>query len=164
MEPKGALCTALGLCKHALKRDVLKVLIARVRYFRCGLTPGSDEDSNMLAALNDPTLMPEWLRPVDKLSDPNHMHRKMQYKLLEALRTSEKWKGGTHSKAVIDYLNRLYRYNIKSVAVKGVFVARLAKKEVLMKQLHATDTNSNEPYNSMVVRGTLPGGKAQQNG
>eukprot|EP00854_Cymbomonas_tetramitiformis_P034496 gene34496-biopygen31999 len=194
MEPKGALCTALGLGKHNLKRDVLKALIARVRYFT------ADEDSNMIAAPNDPTLMPEWLRPVDKLSDPNHMQT-IQYKLLEALmRTSEKWKGGTLSKAVIDYLNRLYCYVIKSVAgkeclewafpddekaewlrgavlnvvdhafgkhencgneppgyyekVMGVFEARLAKKEVLMKQLHDTDTNSNESYNSMVNEGT----------
>ncbi|KAK3250868.1 hypothetical protein CYMTET_39773, partial [Cymbomonas tetramitiformis] len=200
MEPKGALSTALGLGKHCLKRDILKSIIAR----------------------------------------------KIQYKLLEALRVAEKWKGGILSKAVIDYLNRLYRYVIKSVAakddlewaipedekiewlqgavvnvvdhafgkhencgkyriplgdgtwhswcgvdanepdykphlphgkflapddppgyyekVKAVFVGRLADKKVLQKQLHDTDTNSNESYNSMVVRGTLPGGKAQQNG
>ncbi|KAK3258403.1 hypothetical protein CYMTET_32548, partial [Cymbomonas tetramitiformis] len=111
MEPKGALSTALGLGKHCLKRDILKSIIARVRYFT------ADEDSNMIAALNDPKLMPEWLRPVDKLSDPNHM-QKIQYKLLEALRVAEKWKGGILSKAVIDYLNRLYRYVIKSVAAK----------------------------------------------
>ncbi|KAK3248363.1 hypothetical protein CYMTET_42170 [Cymbomonas tetramitiformis] len=48
--------------------------------------------------------------------------------------------------------------------VRAVFETRLSKKEVLTKQLHTTDTNSNESYNSMVVRGTLPGGKAQQNG
>ncbi|KAK3268487.1 hypothetical protein CYMTET_23025 [Cymbomonas tetramitiformis] len=42
MEPKkGVLCTALGLGKHRLKRDVLKTIIARVRYFT------ADEDSNM---------------------------------------------------------------------------------------------------------------------
>ncbi|KAK3262771.1 hypothetical protein CYMTET_28387 [Cymbomonas tetramitiformis] len=84
MEPKGALCTALGLGKHYLKCDELQAIIARVRYFT------ADEDSNMIAALNDPRLMPEWLRPVDKLSDPNHM-QKIQYKLLEALRKAEKW-------------------------------------------------------------------------
>ncbi|KAK3249825.1 hypothetical protein CYMTET_40764 [Cymbomonas tetramitiformis] len=173
--------------------------------------------------------------------------QKIQYKLSEALRTAEKWKGGTLSKAVIDfYLNRMYRYVIKSVAakedlewafpdeekvewlhgavlnvvdhafsthencgkyrvplpdgtwyswrcgvdanepdykpnlthgkflapddppgyhekVKAVFAGRSAKKEVLLKQLHKTDTNANESHNSMVVRGTLPGDKAQQN-
>ncbi|KAK3242862.1 hypothetical protein CYMTET_47462 [Cymbomonas tetramitiformis] len=202
MEPKGALCTALGLGKHKLNRNGI---FARVRYFT------ADDDSNMIAALNDPKLMPACLRP-----------------------------------AVIDYLNRMYRYVIKSVAakedlewafpedekvawlqgavmnvvdhtfgmhdscgkyrvpmsdgtwhswcgvdanepeykphlphgkfldpntppgqntkVKAVFETRLAKKEVLLKQLHQTDTNANESYNSMVVRGTLPGGKAQQNG
>ncbi|KAK3242778.1 hypothetical protein CYMTET_47540 [Cymbomonas tetramitiformis] len=62
--------------------------------------------------------MPEWLRPVDKLSDPNHM-QKIMYKLLEALRVAEKWKGGILSKAVINYLNRMYRYVIKSVAAKN---------------------------------------------
>ncbi|KAK3288398.1 hypothetical protein CYMTET_4125 [Cymbomonas tetramitiformis] len=250
MEPKGALCTALGLGKHCLKRDELQAIIAHVRYFT------ADEDSNMIAALNDPRLMPEWLRPVDKLSDPNHM-QKIQYKLLEALRKAEKWSGTILSKKVIDYLNRLYRYVIKSVAakdaysknitmgkedlewalpedekiewlqgavlnvvdhafgkhencgryrvplsdgtwhswcgidanmpdyqphlphgkfldpdkppgyhtkVRAVFETRFSKKEVLIKQLHTTDTNSHESYNSMVVRGTLPGGKAQQNG
>ncbi|KAK3262974.1 hypothetical protein CYMTET_28199, partial [Cymbomonas tetramitiformis] len=110
MEPKGALCTALGLGKHCFTRDVLKAIVARIRYFT------ADEDSNMIAALNS-ALMPAWLRPVDKLSDPNHM-QKIQYKLLEALRVKEKWKGGTLSKAVIDYLNRMYRYIIKSVAAK----------------------------------------------
>ncbi|KAK3272126.1 hypothetical protein CYMTET_19557 [Cymbomonas tetramitiformis] len=110
MEPKGALCTALGLGKHCFTRDVLKAIVARIRYFT------ADEDSNMIAALNS-ALMPAWLRPVDKLSDPNHMQQ-IQYKLLEALRVKEKWKGGTLSKAVIDYLNRMYRYIIKSVAAK----------------------------------------------
>ncbi|KAK3267072.1 hypothetical protein CYMTET_24348 [Cymbomonas tetramitiformis] len=235
--PKGALCTALGLGNHCLKRDILKACIARIRYFT------ADEDSNMIAALNS-DLLPTWLRPVDKLSDPNHM-QKIQYKVLEALRVSEKWKGGTLSKAVIDYLNRMYRYIIKSVAakedlewafpdeekvewlsgavmngvdhafgkhdncgkyrvplpdgtwhswcgvdandpdykphlphgkflnpneppgyyekVKGVFLSRLAKKEVLRKQLHDTDTNATESYHSMLTRGFLPGGKAQQN-
>ncbi|KAK3258826.1 hypothetical protein CYMTET_32147 [Cymbomonas tetramitiformis] len=177
----------------------------------------------MIAALNDPKLMPKWLRPVDKPSDPNHT-QKIQYKLLEAfwLWVAEKWKGGILSKAAIDYLNRLYRrgrerrgptdhafgkhencgkYRIplgdgtwhswfgvdanepdykphlphgKFIApddppgyyekVKAVFVGRLADKKVLQKQLHDTNTNSNESYNSMVVRGTLPGGRAQQNG
>ncbi|KAK3273432.1 hypothetical protein CYMTET_18326 [Cymbomonas tetramitiformis] len=238
MEPKGALCTALGLGNYCLKRDILKAIIARIRYFT------ADEDSNMIAALNS-DLLPAWLRPVDKLSDPNHM-QKIQYKVLEALRVNEKWKGGTLSKAVIDYLNRMYRYIIKSVAakedlewafpdeekvewlsgavmnvvdhafgkhencgkyrvplpdgtwhswcgvdandpdykphlphgkflnpneppgyyekVKEVFLSRLAKKEVLLKQLHDTDTNATESYHSMLTRGFLPGGKAQQNG
>ncbi|KAK3277206.1 hypothetical protein CYMTET_14764 [Cymbomonas tetramitiformis] len=39
----------------------------------------------------------------------------IQYKVLEALRVNEKWKGGTLSKAVIDYLNCMYRYIITSV-------------------------------------------------
>ncbi|KAK3235768.1 hypothetical protein CYMTET_54033 [Cymbomonas tetramitiformis] len=33
-----------------------------------------------------------------------------------------------------------------------------------MKQMHNSDTNSNESMNGMVVKGYLPCGKAQQNG
>ncbi|KAK3250961.1 hypothetical protein CYMTET_39689 [Cymbomonas tetramitiformis] len=43
-------------------------------------------------------------------------------------------------------------------------MARFAKKELIMKKLHTTDTNANESINGMVVKGYLPGGKAQQNG
>ncbi|KAK3287236.1 hypothetical protein CYMTET_5238 [Cymbomonas tetramitiformis] len=63
----------------------------------------------MIAALNS-DLMPVRLRPVDKLSDPNHM-QKIPYKVLEALRVNEKWKGGYYEK------------------VKEVFSSRLAKTE-----------------------------------
>ncbi|KAK3242779.1 hypothetical protein CYMTET_47541 [Cymbomonas tetramitiformis] len=37
--------------------------------------------------------------------------------------------------------------------VKAVFSGRLADPKVLLNQLHDTDTNSNESYNSMVNEG-----------
>ncbi|KAK3261512.1 hypothetical protein CYMTET_29595 [Cymbomonas tetramitiformis] len=173
---------------------------------------------------------------------------KLLYKNLEELRKEKKWSGGTLSKTVIDYFNKVYRYVIKSVAViedipgfetddekaewisgallnivdhafnidpthascrryraprpdgtfypwcgvesckpdwkihlpHGKFLVRddppghyqavrevfekFARKETILKQLHNTDTNTNESINGMAVRGYLPGGKAQQNG
>jgi hypothetical protein len=35
----------------------------------------SDEDSIMVAKCNDPERIPEHLRPVGKLSDPNHLKK-----------------------------------------------------------------------------------------
>ncbi|KAK3243820.1 hypothetical protein CYMTET_46545 [Cymbomonas tetramitiformis] len=48
-------------------------------------------------------------------------------------------------------------------SIEAVF-KKFAAKPLLMKQLHSTDTNSNESVNGMVVKGFLPCGKAQQNG
>ncbi|KAK3263210.1 hypothetical protein CYMTET_27972 [Cymbomonas tetramitiformis] len=77
----------------------------------------ADEDSNMIAAINDPKgIVPAELQPVEKLSDPNHL-QKLLYKALVDLRTSKHWSGSPLSKAVIEYFNKLYRYVIKSVAV-----------------------------------------------
>eukprot|EP00854_Cymbomonas_tetramitiformis_P034539 gene34539-biopygen32993 len=208
----------------------------------------ADEDSNMIAAINDPRgEVPREQQPVEKLSDPNHL-QKLLYKALEELRKEKKWSGGTLSKTVIDYFNKLYRYVVKSVSVIedipgfesedekvewissallnivdhafdidpthagchhhraprpdgsfypwcGVESARpdwkihlphakflscdeppgycatvrevfqkFARKETILKQLHDTDINTNESINGMVVKGYLPGGKAQQNG
>ncbi|KAK3286946.1 hypothetical protein CYMTET_5522 [Cymbomonas tetramitiformis] len=76
----------------------------------------SDEDSNMIAAINDPKgIVPAELQHVEKLSDPNHL-QKLLYKALVDLRTSKHWSGSPLSKAVIEYFNKLYRYVIKSVA------------------------------------------------
>ncbi|KAK3250572.1 hypothetical protein CYMTET_40054 [Cymbomonas tetramitiformis] len=77
----------------------------------------ADEDSNMIAAINDPVGdVPRKLQPVEKLSDPNHL-QKLIYKDLEELRKAKGWKGSTLSKTGIDYFNKVYRYVIKSVAV-----------------------------------------------
>ncbi|KAK3273008.1 hypothetical protein CYMTET_18729 [Cymbomonas tetramitiformis] len=79
-----------------------------------------DEDSNMIAAINDPTgdVPRRAIQPVEKLSDPNHLH-KLLYKALAELRKEKRWAGGTLSKSVIEYFDKLYRYVIKSVAVIG---------------------------------------------
>ncbi|KAK3272192.1 hypothetical protein CYMTET_19501 [Cymbomonas tetramitiformis] len=84
---------------------------ARVAFFT------ADEDSNMISAINDVNgLVPAKLRPVRKRSDQNHL-QKIVYKDLDAGRTARKWKGATLSKKVIDYLNKNYRYIVRSVAV-----------------------------------------------
>ncbi|KAK3279128.1 hypothetical protein CYMTET_12967 [Cymbomonas tetramitiformis] len=53
---------------------------------------------------------------VEKHSDPNHL-QKLLYKALDELRKEKRWAGGTLSKSVIEYFNKLYRHVIKSVAV-----------------------------------------------
>ncbi|KAK3250540.1 hypothetical protein CYMTET_40083 [Cymbomonas tetramitiformis] len=74
----------------------------------------ADEDSNMIAAINDPLgEVPRELQPVEKLSDPNHLQKLLYTEALEELRKEKKWSGGTLSKTVIDYFNKLYRYVVK---------------------------------------------------
>ncbi|KAK3284642.1 hypothetical protein CYMTET_7720 [Cymbomonas tetramitiformis] len=110
MEAAGAvLCVkSIGAYKFCHPCDVTSARVAKFT---------ADEDSNMIAAINDPVGdVPRELQPVEKLSDPNHL-QKLLYKALVDLRAAKHWSGGVLSKAVIEYFNKLYRYVIKSVAV-----------------------------------------------
>ncbi|KAK3271837.1 hypothetical protein CYMTET_19838 [Cymbomonas tetramitiformis] len=109
MEAEGAVMCVKGIGAYTFCEpcDFSK---ARVSKFT------SDEDSNMISAINDPNGdVPAELRdpPVEKNSDPNHL-QKLFYKALENLRVEKKWTGNILSVNVIKYFNKLYRYVVKS--------------------------------------------------
>ncbi|KAK3269632.1 hypothetical protein CYMTET_21937 [Cymbomonas tetramitiformis] len=110
MEAAGAVLCVKSIGGYIFPEDS-DIPAARVAKFT------ADEDSNMIAAINDPVGdVPRELQPVEKLSDPNHL-QKLLYKALEEMRKKKGWSGATLSKTVIDYFNKVYRYVIKSVAV-----------------------------------------------
>ncbi|KAK3261580.1 hypothetical protein CYMTET_29519 [Cymbomonas tetramitiformis] len=115
IEAEGAMLCVKSVGEHTFHEpmvsDTLTGMNVRVALF------AANEDSNMIAAINDEKgIVPAKLRPVGKLSDPNHL-QKLLFKGLEALRAERKWGGLVLSKAVIEYFNKQYRYVIKSVAV-----------------------------------------------
>ncbi|KAK3267804.1 hypothetical protein CYMTET_23662 [Cymbomonas tetramitiformis] len=85
--------------------------------------------------------------------------RKLMFQTIIAWRETPDWKIHLpHGKFLVKDSPPGYYESIEAVFKK------FAAKPLLMKQLHSTDTNSNESVNGMVVKGFLPCGKAQQNG
>ncbi|KAK3247684.1 hypothetical protein CYMTET_42823 [Cymbomonas tetramitiformis] len=145
---QGAPMAVLAIGNHTLEGVTWQGVRFRIADFT------ADEDSGMIAEMNHAVKVPTRLKLVHKLSDPNHM-KKLMFGGFLKLRKEMKWSGRILSDAIITYVQHNYIYCLKQNIATGMSEA---------DKLHGFSTNPNESSNACIVKGFLPGGKAQQHG